>query len=117
MGARARRRQRHPSHATARSTGSIATVFAARARQEAVRLNRMGDYRSARVVLEATARRIRGYAGGATQQLRRIADDLAREDETFEHQMPERSRKVALAQSAYALQSRAADGAAMRSNR
>ena len=94
----------------------IATVFAARARQEAVRLNRMGDYRGARAVLEATARRIRSYAGDDVE-LQRVADDLAREAETFEHVMPERSRKVAYAQSAYALQSRAADGAAMRSSR
>ena len=94
----------------------IATVFAARARQEAVRLNRMGDYRGARAVLEATARRIRSYAGSDTE-LRRIADDLAREGEMFERVMPERSRKVAYAQSAYALQSRALDGAAFRSKR
>lgn len=94
----------------------IAGVFAARARQEAVRLNRAGDYRAARAVLEATARRIRGYAGDDAE-LRRIADELAQAAETFERVMPERSRKVAYAQSAYALQSRAADGAAMRARR
>jgi hypothetical protein len=93
----------------------IARVFAARARQEAVRLNRMGDYRGARSVLEATARRIRSYAGDDAD-LWRIADELVREVEMFEQVMPERSRKVAYAQSAYALQSRAVDGAAMRSN-
>jgi Mg-chelatase subunit ChlD len=91
----------------------IASVFAARARQEAVRRNRMGDYRGARAVLEATARRIRGYAGD-DDELRRIADDLLAEASTFERVMPERTRKVAYAQSAYILQSRAADGAAMR---
>jgi hypothetical protein len=94
----------------------IAGVFAARARQEAVRLNRMGDYRGARAVLEATARRIRSYAGDDAE-LRRIADELRSEAATFERVMPERSRKVAYAQSVYTLQSRAADGAAMRSNR
>ena len=41
----------------------IARVFVARARREAVRLNRVGDYDGARTVLEATARRIKGYAG------------------------------------------------------
>jgi Mg-chelatase subunit ChlD len=94
----------------------IAKVFAARARQEAVQRNRMGDYRGARAVLEATARRIRSYAGDDLE-LRQTADELLREAEMFEHVMPERSRKVAYAQSAYALQSRLADGAAFRSAR
>ncbi|MET0772577.1 MAG: hypothetical protein ABWZ82_05800, partial [Candidatus Limnocylindrales bacterium] len=94
----------------------IATVFAARARQEAVRLNRMGDYRGARAVLEATARRIRSYAGDDAE-LRRIADELAAETATFERVMPERSRKVAFAESAYALQSRDVAGKAFRSGR
>lgn len=94
----------------------IAGVFAARARQEAVRLNRAGDYRAARAVLEATARRIRSYAAD-DPELRRIADELAQAAETFEQAMPERSRKVAYAQSAYTLQSRAMDGAAVRSKR
>ena len=38
------------------------------------------------------------------------------EVETFRHEMPERVRKEAYARSAYAMQSRAADGAARRSN-
>ena len=42
---------------------AVATQFAARARQEAVRLNRAGDYESARRILDATGRRIRAYAG------------------------------------------------------
>lgn len=94
----------------------IAGVFAARARQEAVRRNRMGDYRGARAVLEQTAQRIRGYAGDDVE-LRRIADDLLAEASTFERIMPERSRKVAYAQSAYTLQSRAPSGDAMRAKR
>jgi hypothetical protein len=94
----------------------IAGVFAARARQEAVRRNRMGDYRGARSVLEKTAQRIRSYAGDDVE-LRRIADDLLTEASTFERIMPERSRKVAYAQSAYTLQSRAPSGDAMRAKR
>ncbi len=94
----------------------VAGVFAARARQEAVRRNRMGDYRGARSVLEKTAQRIRSYAGEDVD-LRRIADDLLAEASTFERVMPERSRKVAYAQSAYTLQSRAPSGAAMRVKR
>jgi Mg-chelatase subunit ChlD len=94
----------------------IAGVFAARARQEAVRRNRAGDYRGARTILEATARRIRSYAGD-DPELRRIVDELLREAETFEQAMPERTRKVAYAQSAYRLQSRTSEGAALRGPR
>jgi hypothetical protein len=94
----------------------IAAVFAARARQEAVRRNREGDYRGARAILEATARRIRSYAGD-DGELQRIAAALLREAGTFERVMPERSRKVAYAQSAYTLQSRTLDGAAFRGPR
>lgn len=94
----------------------VARAFAARARQDAVRRNRMGDYAGARAALEQTARRILGYAGD-DPELRRIADELLAEASTFERVMPERSRKVAYAQSAYLLQSRAPDGAAMRVRR
>ncbi|MBX3031738.1 MAG: VWA domain-containing protein [Chloroflexi bacterium] len=91
----------------------VATMFAARARAAAVRHNREGDYARAREVLEATARRIRSYAG-EDAILRRIADELAGEVETFRAAMPERARKVAFAQSNYRLASRDASGAAMR---
>jgi Ca-activated chloride channel homolog len=91
----------------------IARVFVARARREAVRLNRQGDYDAARKVLEATARRIKSYAGHDTE-LRSIVDDLMREVETFRHAMPERSLKEAYASSAYVMQSRGGDGKARR---
>ena len=94
----------------------IATVFAARARQEAVRLNRWATSAAHVRVLEATARRIRSYAG-RDAELRRVADELAAETATFERVMPERSRKVAYAESAYALASRFVDGSARRSDR
>ena len=42
---------------------AVARQFAARARQEAVRRNKAGDFEHAGRVLDATARRIRGYAG------------------------------------------------------
>ncbi len=42
----------------------VATLYAARARAEATEANRQGDYRTARRVLEGTARRIRSYANG-----------------------------------------------------
>ena len=93
----------------------IARVFVARAQREAVRLNRARDYDAARKTLEATARRIRTYAG-RDPELRSIVDELMHEVERFRHEMPERVRKEAYARSAYAMQSRAADGAARRSN-
>jgi len=89
----------------------IARVFVARARREAVRLNRAGDFTAARGALEATARRIKGYAG-RDPELREIVMELMGEVETFRHAMPERQRKEAYAASAYAMQSRAPDGAA-----
>jgi len=91
----------------------IARVFAARARQEAVRLNRMGEFDAARATLEATARRIRGYAGRDVE-LRRIADELLAEARMFVGALPERYRKERFAASHYALQSRTAEGAAIR---
>lgn len=91
----------------------IARVFAARARQEAVRLNRMGEFDAARATLEATARRIRGYAGRDVE-LRRIADELLAEAGMFVGALPERYRKERFAASHYALQSRTAQGAAIR---
>ena len=42
----------------------VAMLYAARARAEATEANRQGDYRTAKRVLEGTARRIRSYANG-----------------------------------------------------
>jgi Ca-activated chloride channel family protein len=61
---------------------SVATQFAARARQEAVKLNRSGDFAAARRILEATARRIREYAGRDTL-MRQLVTELSAEAETF----------------------------------
>ena len=66
---------------------AVATQFAARARQEAVRLNRAGDYGSARRVLDATGRRIRAYAG-RDPELRGLVGELASEGDTFAAPMP-----------------------------
>jgi len=95
---------------------TIARVFAARARQEAVRLNRAGRYDAAREALEATARRIRGYAGD-DEELQRIAHELQGEAAMFLRELPERYRKERFAASHYDLQSRTAQGAAIRSRR
>lgn len=61
---------------------AVARQFAARARQEAVRRNRGGDFDGARRVLEATAKRIRGYAG-RDAELRSIVAELEGEGHQF----------------------------------
>jgi Ca-activated chloride channel family protein len=91
----------------------VAGTFAARARQAAVELNRRGQYEAASEALKATARKIRGYAGGDAQ-LVAIADGLRRESETFGRVMAETNRKAFHAQAAYAMQSRAVTGMARR---
>ena len=59
----------------------VAGIFAARARQRAVELNRRGDYQAASEDLKATAKKIRGYAG-SDPELRAIVDGLLAEAET-----------------------------------
>ncbi len=92
---------------------AVARVFAARARQEAVGRNRHGDYVGARQVVEATAKRIRKYAG-RDPEMRAILAELDREAGEFDAPMMEMNRKVAYAQSSYAMYSRMADGKAMK---
>ena len=91
----------------------VAGAFSARARQAAVGLNRQGDYDGARKALEATARKIRGYAG-KDPELRSIMDGLHSEAERFSRVMAERSRKEAFATAHYDLQSRTMSGQALR---
>ncbi|CAN5739661.1 hypothetical protein BH23CHL8_BH23CHL8_12790 [soil metagenome] len=93
---------------------TVARVFAARARQVAVELNGRGDYRGARKALEATATKIRAYAGHDSELLA-VVDELLRSAEDFERVMTKRARKEAYAQSHYAMQSRLVDGTARRS--
>jgi Ca-activated chloride channel family protein len=92
----------------------IAGVFAARSRQQAVDLNRQGEYEAAAAALKATAKKIRAYAG-RNRELRSIVDGLLSEAELFGTVMAERDRKHAFAGSAHALQSRMSDGTARRS--
>ncbi len=91
----------------------IAGMYAARARQVAVRRNRDGDYDGAREALRATARKIRGYAG-KDPELHRIMRELQEEAERFHQVMPERMRKVHYAASSHALRSRDVEGKARR---
>ena len=92
---------------------TIAGIYAARARQVAVRRNRDGDYDGAREALRATARKIRGYAD-KDPELHRIMRELFDEAERFHQVMPERMRKVHYAASSHALRSRDVEGRARR---
>jgi hypothetical protein len=91
----------------------VAGIYAARARQLAVDLNRRLDYRTASEALKATAKKILGYAG-SDPELRSIANGLLTEAEMFGHVMPERSRKAAWAMSANVMMSRDVQGRARR---
>ena len=92
----------------------VARTFAARARQEAVARNRMGDFEGARRVILSTARRIRDYAG-RDPELRRILSELEQEGTVLAAPMMELKRKEFHAVSSYQLRSRMADGAAQKS--
>ena len=92
---------------------AVAGVFAARARQEALALNRTGDFDAARRRVSATARRIRGYAG-RDAELRRILEDLEQESAVMAAPMMEMNRKRAYFASANLMRSRSAMGQAMK---
>lgn len=92
---------------------AVARLFAARARQGAVSLNRLGDFREARLELRHVAERIAGYAG-RDPELRALVKDLRDEEERWAAPVPEMARKFQHAQASYALRSRAPDGRANR---
>ena len=92
---------------------AVARLFAARARQEAVGRNRQGDYAGARRILDATASRIRGYAGD-DPTLRELLGTMVREEMVYAAPMAEPARKQAHFASANALRSRDAAGRSVR---
>lgn len=94
----------------------VARLFADRAKQEAIALNRDGRYQEARDRLLATARRIRAYAGH-DPELRAIVEELERQAEYWTVVREESVRKLAYADASYVLRSRAPSGAAMRAPR
>jgi hypothetical protein len=91
----------------------VAQVFAARARQEAVRLNRAGDFAAASVALKGVARRVRSYAG-RDPMLREIAMGLESEAAVAAAPMAELSRKQMHFASANVMRSRSVEGKARR---
>jgi Ca-activated chloride channel homolog len=92
---------------------AVARRFAARARQEAVGRNRVGDYSGAKRVLDATATRIRGYAGN-DPELRELLETLSREEQVFAAPMAEPARKHAHFASSNMLRSRDVSGRSLR---
>jgi Ca-activated chloride channel homolog len=70
----------------------VAKLFAERAKQEAVRLNRAGRFDEAGSLLEGVRRRINGYAG-SDPELRRIAQALHEDAPAYAAPMPEMDRK------------------------
>lgn len=91
----------------------VARLFAARARQEAVKLNRLGDFREAVAELREVGRKIAGYAGN-DPELGRIVAELKAEEGRWAAPAPEMARKVAFAASSYLMQSRSPEGRARR---
>jgi hypothetical protein len=88
---------------------AVAALYAARARHEAVALNRAGEFGKARALLEATAERIARYAGRDGELAAivcRLRDDAAQ----FGEAMDPMARKAAHFVSYSVMQSRAAGG-------
>jgi len=92
---------------------AVARIHAARARTEAVRLNRLGEFSSARRALRGVARRIEDYAGSDVE-LRELAGQLVAEETAVSAPMPEMDRKRAHFSSANLQRSRNVDGGARR---
>ena len=88
---------------------AVAGLFAERARQDAVRLNREGHFDGAREALEGVRRRVAGYAG-ADPALHALLEELAVEQAPLAAPMPELARKEIHYQSSLRSRMRAADG-------
>ncbi|MBA3739806.1 MAG: VWA domain-containing protein [Chloroflexi bacterium] len=91
----------------------VARIHAARARTEAVRLNRLGEFSGARRALRGVARRIADYAGSDTA-LQELSASLVAEEAAFSARMSELDRKRAYYRSSNMQRSRDPDGQARR---
>jgi hypothetical protein len=92
---------------------AVAQIFAARARQEAVQLNRQGNYAAAQAALAGVAKRVRSYASGDAQ-LQEIAASLRMEVPAFSAPMPEMARKSRHWAASNVARMRTADGQSVR---
>lgn len=95
---------------------TVARMFAARATQEAVRLNRAREYEKAGDLLQATAQRIRAYAA-TDPELLAIVDELTVRHIAFEAPVAEYALKQTHYASANIARSRTSEGHALKSTR
>lgn len=93
---------------------AVARQFAARARQEAVRKNKAGDFAGARHVMRATARRMRSYANH-DPEMRELAASLEQGSEELAAAMPMATLKEIHFQSGNLARFRDAEGKARKS--
>jgi Ca-activated chloride channel family protein len=91
----------------------VARLFAERARQEAVALNRGGRYDEAAKVIDGVRRRVAAYAG-SDPELQGVVALLAEEKPAYAAAMPEMARKQAHYAASMNLRSRSADGKSQR---
>jgi Ca-activated chloride channel homolog len=91
----------------------VARLFAERARQEAVALNRGGKYDEAAKVIDGVRRRVAAYAG-SDPELQGVVALLAEEKPAYAAAMPEMARKQAHYAASMSLRSRSADGKSQR---
>jgi len=89
----------------------VARLYAARARADALELNREGKYKEARAVLGKTARRIDAYAGGDAE-LKAIAEGLRGDGADYDRSMNAKDQKVRYFQSYSVSMNRMPDGKA-----
>ena len=91
----------------------VARLFAERAKQDAVRLNREGRYDDAKRALDGVRRRVHGYAG-SDAVLRGLEEELAEEQVHYAAPMPEMARKQAYFASSTVSRMRTVDGKSRR---
>jgi Ca-activated chloride channel homolog len=93
---------------------AVARQFTARARQEAVRRNKQGDYVGARYVMGATAKRIRRYAG-RDAVMRQLLLELEGESEDYAAPMAAATLKQAYFASSNMARTRDVTGRSLKS--
>ncbi len=92
---------------------AVAALYAARARHEALALNRAGQYEQAKALLEVTARRIESYAG-TDRELLALVKRLRDEVGEFAGAMSPADMKARHFAACSLMQSRSVDGKARR---
>jgi Ca-activated chloride channel family protein len=92
---------------------AVAALFAAKARQDAVRFNRTGDFVAAASAMRGVARRVKAYAG-SDPALQAVVAELQAEEGRWAAPMRPALLKTVHAQSSYLMRNRAPDGRANR---